>query len=43
MSYKLQKKELDELDEKLLKAYKKGVDAIKEELMRFVEERVPNE
>jgi hypothetical protein len=43
VSYKLQKKELDELDEKLSKAYKRGVEAVKEELLHFVEEKVPYE
>jgi hypothetical protein len=43
MTSELKKKDLVELDEKLSKAYKKGVDAVKEELMRFVEECVPYE
>jgi hypothetical protein len=41
MSYSLTRKDLEELDKRLIKAYKKGVEAIKEELMRFVEECVP--
>lgn len=43
MTYELSDKELENLNQKLLKAFKKGVDAIKEEIMSFLEEKVPYE
>lgn len=43
MSYNLTRKDLEKLDERLLKAYKKGIDAVKEEIMRFIEECIPYE
>ena len=43
MSYKLTREELSELDKHLAKAFKKGVSAIKEEIISFIEEKVPYE
>jgi F0F1-type ATP synthase delta subunit len=43
MTYKLTDEELEELDKMLSQVFKKGVDAIREKILEFVEEKVPYE